>query len=96
MAMELFKKDLNLLDAAAELFDLPLDIVAGLPHIELMGNTHFYMERHKGIMSYSGEEIDINGEKCIVRVFGEKLELTAMTGDQLRIQGNISKIECVK
>ena len=96
ITMDFFKKDLQVLDAAAELFDLPLDLVAKLPHIELMGNTHFYMERHKGIMSYSGEEIDINGEKCIVRVYGENLELTAMTGDQLRIQGNISKIEWVK
>ncbi len=94
--MDLFKKDRNLLDAAAELFDLPPDLVAGLPHIELMGNTHFYMERHKGIMSYSSEEIDINGEKCILRVYGENLKLTAMTGDQLRIQGNILKIEWIK
>ena len=92
--MEFFKKEV--LNGAAELFDLPPDLVAGLPHIEVVGNTHFYMERHKGIMSYSGEEIDINGEKCIVRVYGENLELTAMTGDQLRIQGNISKIEWVK
>ena len=71
--MDLFKK--NFLDEAAELFDLPPDLVAGLPHIEVVGNTHFYMERHKGILSYSGEEIDINGEKTIVRVYGENLEL---------------------
>ncbi len=94
--MELFKKDLRVLDDAAELFDLPADLVAGMPHIELMGSTHFYMERHKGILSYSGEEIDINGERGMVRVCGEGLELTAMTGDQLRIKGNILRIEWVK
>lgn len=94
--MDLFKKDLNVFNAAAELFDLPADLVAGLPHIELMGNTHFYMERHKGILSYSGEEIDVNGERCIVRIYGENLELTCMTGDQLRIKGNITRIEWVK
>ncbi|MDE7218482.1 MAG: sporulation protein YqfC [Oscillospiraceae bacterium] len=92
--MELFKK--NFLDEAAELFDLPPDLVAGLPHIEVVGNTHFYMERHKGILSYSGEEIDINGEKGIVRVYGEHLELMSMTGDQLRIKGTISRVEWVK
>ncbi len=94
--MELFKKDLKILNGAAELFDLPPDLVAGLPHIEMMGNTHFYMERHRGILSYSGEEISINGENCILRVFGENLELTSMTGDQLRIKGNIKKVEWVK
>lgn len=92
--MELFKKDF--MDGAAELFDLPPDLVAGQPHIEVVGDSHFYMERHKGILSYSGEEIDINGEKCIVRVFGEKLELMNMTGDQLRIRGRIARVEWVK
>ena len=85
--MDLFKK--NFLDEAAELFDLPPDLVAGLPHIEVVGNTHFYMERHKGILSY-------NGEKTIVRVYGENLELMSMTGDQLRIRGTISRVEWVK
>ena len=94
VTMEFFKKEI--LDRAAELFDLPPDLVAGLPHIEMMGSSHFYMERHKGILSYSGEEIAINGEKCILRVFGENLELTSMTGDQLRIKGNISRVEWVK
>lgn len=92
--MEFFKKEV--LNGAAELFDLPPDLVAGLPHIEVVGNTHFYMERHKGILAYSGEEIDVNGENCIVRVYGEKLELMSMTGDQLRIKGMISKVEWVK
>ena len=81
---------------AAELFDLPADLVAGLPHVEVLGSGHFYMEHHRGILSYSGEEIDINGEKCLLRIFGENLELTNMTGDQLRIRGKISRLEWVK
>ena len=81
---------------AAELFDLPADVVAGLPHVELVGNTYFYMEHHRGILSYSGEEIDVNGEGMVVRVFGQGLELTSMTGDELRIRGRISRVEWVK
>ena len=64
--------------------------------MEMLGDRYFYMERHKGILSYSGEEIDINGETGIVRIFGRDLELTSMTGDQLRIQGSISRLEWVK
>lgn len=94
--MELLKVDKNLLEGAAELFDLPPDLVASLPHIEVLGNAHFYMEHHKGILSYSSQEIDINGEGCIVRVYGDHLELKSMTGDQLRIRGAISKVEWVK
>ena len=94
--MDFLKRDKNIWLGAAELFDLPPDMVAGLPHMEMLGDRYFYMERHKGILSYSGEEIDINGETGIVRIFGKDLELTSMTGDQLRIQGSISRVEWVK
>ena len=94
--MEKMKREKRVLSEAAELFDLPADLVAGLPHVEVMGSSYFYMERHRGILSYSGEEIDINGETGIVRIFGRDLELTSMTGAQLRIQGSISRLEWVK
>lgn len=93
--MEKMKREKRVLSEAAELFDLPADLVAGLPHVEVMGSSHFYMEHHRGILSYSGEEIDINGEGIIVRVYGKGLELVSMTGDALRIQGTIARVEWV-
>ncbi|MDE7261077.1 MAG: sporulation protein [Oscillospiraceae bacterium] len=93
--MDRSKKDKNIFSEAAEIFDLPADAVVGLPHIEMVGNGHFYMEHHRGILSYSGEEIDINGDKMIVRVFGEGLELVSMTGEALRIYGTIRRVEWV-
>ena len=89
------KREGGLLDTVAELFDLPADVVAGLPHVEMVGNGQFYMEHHRGILSYSGEEIAINGDKLIVRVRGTGLELVSMTGEALRIRGVISQVEWV-
>lgn len=83
------------LTEAAELFDLPADVVAGLPHVEVLGKTQFYMENHRGILSYSEEAIAINGESMIVRVRGKGLELMSMTGAALRIQGEIAVVEWV-
>ena len=86
----------GVLAGAAELFDLPADMVAGLPHVEVVGCDHFYLENHRGILSYSGEEIDINGEGVVIRVFGSGLELVSMTGDALRIRGTIQRVEWEK
>ena len=47
----------GLLERTAEVFDLPGDVVAGLPRIELTGSRELRMENHKGILSYGGEEI---------------------------------------
>ena len=85
----------KILSEAAEVFDLPADLVAGLAHVEMMGNRYFYMEHHQGILSYSGEEIDVNGGKLIVRVYGQGLELVSMTGEALRIKGTIQRVEWV-
>ena len=93
--MEKNKREKTVLSEAAEIFDLPADAVAGLPHIEVVGNRHFYMAHHKGIISYSGEEIAINGDKLLVRVRGSGLELQSMSGEALRIRGEISSVEWV-
>ena len=46
--MERNRKDRNggVLDTVAELFDLPADLVAGLPHLEMMGSRQLYLEHH--------------------------------------------------
>lgn len=94
--MERRKKENGVLAGAAELFDLPADMVAGLPHVEVVGSGHFYLENHRGILSYSGEEIDVNGDGMVIRVYGSGLELVSMTGDALRIRGTIQRVEWEK
>ena len=37
----------------AELFDLPGELVGTLPHLELLGGKQLFVERHRGILSYS-------------------------------------------
>ena len=93
--MERNKRDKHLLADTAELFDLPMDLLSGLPHVELMGNRQFYMENHRGILSYGEDEISVSANGMIVRIFGSKLELVSMNGDALRIRGNIDRVEWV-
>ena len=95
MDKEKSRKKNQLLTEAAEMFDLPADVLAGLPHVELVGNRQFYMERHRGIISYSDTTIDINGDQLLIRVHGQGLALVSMTDNALRIKGEIARIEWV-
>ena len=83
------------LSAVAELFDLPADVVAGLPHLELVGDRQLYLEHHTGILSYSEQQIDANTGAGVLRVRGEQLSLLAMTAEELRIGGRILAVEWV-
>ncbi|MBE6990454.1 MAG: sporulation protein [Ruminococcaceae bacterium] len=79
---------------AMERLDLPGGI-AGAPTVELTGNRELYMERHRGVLSYSTELVEINGGALMVRVSGAELQLLAMTEAELRIGGRIDKVELV-
>jgi len=92
--LEFKLKDLPL--KAADVFDLPADVISSLPHIELIGNLQLLMDSHQGILSYSTETIDINGGRLILRVRGRGLELMAMTGNEVRVKGQITEIELME
>ena len=83
----------GLLERTAEALDLPGDVLAGLPHIELTGSRELRMENHKGILAYGEEEIRISGGKLEITVRGRGLELRAMNAGQLFITGTIQGVE---
>ena len=85
----------GILSAVAELFDLPGDVVAGLPHLEMVGSRQLYLEHHTGILAYSEEQIDANTTAGVLRIRGRNLTLLAMTAEELRIGGRIDAVEWV-
>ena len=93
--MEKKREQGGILSSVAELFDLPPDVVAGLPRLELVGNRQLYLEHHTGLLAYSATQIDAKTNCGVLRVRGQRLTLVAMTGEELRIGGSISAVEWV-
>lgn len=82
-----------LLEKTAQMFDLPADVIAGVPKLELVGDREFRMENHKGILSCGEEEVHISGGIYLVKVSGEGLEVRAMTGYEVLVTGRIRSVE---
>ena len=78
---------------ALERLELPVNIAADVARIELLGNRELYMDRHRGVLAYSTEEVDVNGGGVVVRIWGEGLQLLVMTEQALRLTGKIAGIE---
>ena len=91
--MERGKRREGVLSGLAELFDLPGDVIAGLPHLEMVGDRQLFIEHHAGILSYSDTCVDVNTERGVLRVRGTGLNLLAMTAEELRIGGIIAAVE---
>ena len=81
---------------ALERLELPVNIAAGVARIELLGNRELYMDRHRGVLAYTTEAVDVNGGGVVVRVRGQGLQLLVMTEQELRITGKISGIDLVE
>lgn len=94
--MEKRKRRDTPLTELAELFDLPGDVVAGLCHLEMIGDRRLFLEHHSGILSYSDQSIDVNTPGGILRVTGRNLTLEAITGEELRIGGMVDSVEWVR
>ena len=91
--MERRAKKESLLERTAEVFDLPGDLVAGLPRVEITGSRELRMENHKGILAYGPEEIHVSGGKLIIKIRGSNLELRAMNAGELLITGDIAGLD---
>jgi len=85
----------GLLERAAHVLDLPADVIAKLPRLEIAGCRQLLMENHKGILEYGDEAIDINGGQVVVRIKGKGLELRAMNANELSLEGLIYSVEFV-
>ena len=86
------KRRPGLLERTAQLLDLPADALAGVPRLEVIGDSQLRMENHKGILSYGTEEICVSGGAFLVRIRGEGLDLKAMTGLELLVCGRIMAV----
>ena len=81
---------------AVERLDLPPEVAAGVPQMELYGNRQIYLSGHRGVISYSTEDVAIAGGSLTVRVTGKDLQLAAMTDSELRLTGFIKQVELIE
>lgn len=78
-----------------ERLQLPKDILCGYPYFFVLGDEQFYLENHKGILSYNNELLIVASTKFTIYIEGENLEIAEYTKDIIRIKGKLSSF-CFK
>ncbi len=85
----------SLREKTARTLALPEEAVAGMPRLELTGDRALYLENYKEILSYSKEEICVDGGQWMLRLTGRDMEIKAMRERELRIFGWVHSLELV-
>ena len=83
----------TLREKTARLLDLPAEAAGGPPRLTLTGDRDLYLEGYRGILAYGREEIHVSGGKWVLRITGRGLEIKAMGAGQLRLAGEIHRLE---
>lgn len=78
---------------AARVLDLPVDLVAGMAHLEFSGNREVVVEGCRGIAEYDENIVCLKMDKMTVRFMGRGLELRNFTDHSAIIDGFISSVE---
>ena len=91
--MRKFEKNSEFFEKAADVFDLPGEVVAGMPRLTITGCRRILVENHRGILEYGENEIHIHGGRVIIKLRGVDLTLRSMSDSELLITGQILGID---
>ena len=72
-------------------FELPKDIVLGLPIVTAYGYNELTIENHKGILSFSDKAVTVRAADSTIKISGSRLEIKEFTKDLIIIAGHLKR-----
>ncbi len=77
----------------AGFLEIPGDILAGMPKMELTGFREFSIEAHQGLMEYDKAQITIDTGVGRVNLLGRELTIRLMNSNRITICGDLYALE---
>lgn len=77
----------------AETMELTGEALSQGLKITLTGRSRAVVERHRGLLGYSDQYVEIRGGRGDVRLLGSNLTLKAMDGETVLITGRLTAVE---
>ena len=72
--------------------ELPADIVMDLPRITMVGQIHIYIENHRGLLTFSDEELRLLLKQGQLLVRGEKFVIKTILPEEILLEGKINQV----
>ena len=85
----------KMLQQASERLDMPGQIMAGLPKVELTGFSKISVEQHKGILEYTEDAVTVAVSTGKIRITGKGLSIRLMNSVFLVVGGRLSNVELI-
>lgn len=79
----------------ADVLEIPEDLALDLPRITLVGNLNLNVENHKGIISYTANEVRLRVNDGYLIARGSSFALRSISKTDVFLEGEISSLQIV-
>ncbi len=90
--MSIEREKIDWKDEFADFFDMPGEVMSGLPKITIIGDRKVSIVNHLGITEYSVTRIRIRLGKVEVETCGNMLKIVNITKEEVLIEGRVDKV----
>ncbi|SMO50270.1 sporulation protein YqfC [Melghirimyces algeriensis] len=78
---------------ASDWLDIPQDVVANLPRIQMIGPYRVHIENHHGVERFTEAELRLKTAKGLLEITGKKLVIHTIHSDEVRVDGEVSGVK---
>ncbi len=84
------KRDLRKID---KILEMPRELYTNEPRLTIVGFNEMIIENYKGILEYEEYFVKISTHIGIININGFNLKLEQLTGDDIKIMGDIESVD---
>ncbi|NQD66846.1 sporulation protein YqfC [Bacillus haikouensis] len=72
--------------------DLPEDVMMDLPRVTMIGQIHIYIENHRGLLTFTDQEVRLLLKQGQLLIKGEQFVIKMILPEEILLQGKIVEV----
>lgn len=72
--------------------ELPEDVTMDLPRITMIGQIHIYIENHRGLLSFSDQELRLLLKQGQLLIKGKAFVIKTILPEEILLEGKIDQV----
>jgi sporulation protein YqfC len=72
--------------------ELPADVMMDLPRITMIGQIHIYIENHRGLLTFTDQELRLLLKQGQLLIKGESFVIKTILPEEILLEGKIDQV----
>ncbi|MCH1624979.1 sporulation protein YqfC [Ferdinandcohnia quinoae] len=72
--------------------ELPADVIMDLPRITMIGQLHIYIENHRGLLTFSDQEVRLLLKQGQLLIKGKSFVIKTILPEEIMLEGKIEHV----